>query len=181
MPRTGSAAPADPLARRIRRRTREVLAQAAALCDAHRVPLPDPLVRLDLRGQAAGQARWRAGERPVLRFNRQIAERHTADFLARTVVHEVAHLVTLACHGRTRPHGREWRAVMAELGIPQAERCHDYPVSADEVRRQRRWAYRCGCAEHAVSTTRHKRILRGARYLCRRCGGPLMRVNPAGD
>ena len=168
------SAPGNPLTARIAHRTREVLQQAAPLCRKYRRPLPDPVIRFDLRGQAAGQVRWRHGERPLLRYNLAIAQRHEADFLTRTVIHEVAHLVTAACHGRTRPHGPEWRAVMAYLGIPDAKRCHDYTLDDTAVRRQRRWAYLCDCSSHSLSTTRHNRIqASAAHYHCRRCRAPL--------
>jgi SprT protein len=161
----------------IRRRAAGLLRQAAPLCTAHRAALPDPIIRCDLRGQAAGQAIWRLGQRPLLRFNLGIARRHRQDFLERTVAHEVAHLITTACHGRTRPHGREWQGVMAYLGIADPSRCHDYSLDESEVRRQRRWTYACGCSSHELSTTRHNRIQRsGVRYHCRRCGDALRRT-----
>lgn len=171
----------DFLVERIRRRTRELLHQAAPLCAAHRARVPDPVVRFDLRGQAAGQAVWGRKQRPVLRFNLDIARRHREDFVERTVAHEVAHLVTAACHGRTRPHGAEWRAVMAFLGIADATRCHDYALDESGVRRQRRWGYACACSQHELSTTRHNRIQAGDRqYHCRRCGEALRRSGSPG-
>jgi hypothetical protein len=36
--------------------------------------------------------------------------------LEEVLAHEVAHLVCWWRHGRTRPHGAEWRAIMAEAG-----------------------------------------------------------------
>ena len=176
-----STAGAD-ISARIGQRTQQLLQAAAPLCQTHGVRLPDPVIRFDLHGQAAGQALWRNGEHPLLRFNLDIARRHEADFLATTVTHEVAHLVTAACHGRTRPHGPEWRAVMVYLGIPEPQRCHHYQLDGHRVRRQRRWADRCQCREHELSTTRHKRAQAGQRhYLCRACGSALKPVAKAGD
>jgi SprT protein len=170
------------IAARIRDKTQQMLQRAAGLCAAHRVALPDPVIRFDLRGQAAGQARWCSSERPTLRYNLDIARRHEFDFLERTVAHEVAHLITAACHGRTRPHGAEWRSVMAYFGIPDASRCHDYALEGIRVKRQRRWDYRCGCSTHELSTTRHKRMLAGtARYHCPRCRRALQPVCSGAD
>ena len=167
---------------RIGQRTQQLLQAAAPLCRSYGTPLPNPVIRFDLHGQTAGQAQWRYGKRPLLRYNLDIARRHEADFLATTVTHEVAHLVTTACHGRTRPHGPEWRAVMVYLGIPEPQRCHDYEIDGHGVRRQRRWAYRCQCRRHELSTTRHKRVQAGQRrYLCRACGSTLRPVDKAGD
>jgi SprT protein len=165
---------------RIGQRTQQLLQAAAPLCRSYGAPIPDPVIRFDLRGQAAGQVQWRSGEPPLLRYNLAIARGHEADFLATTVTHEVAHLVTVACHGRTRPHGAEWRAVMAYLGVPKPQRCHRYDVDGHGVRRQRRWAYRCKCREHELSTTRHNRAQAGQRdYLCRACGSKLRPVEQA--
>lgn len=172
----------EPLTEQIRRRTAELLRRAAPLCAAHRARVPEPVLLFDLRGQAAGQAIWRRPQRPLLRFNLDIARRHAADFLEQTVAHEVAHLVTAACHRRARPHGAEWRAVMIHLGIAEPNRCHDYALDESQIRRQRRWAYACACSVHELSTTRHNRVQADqARYHCRRCGSPLEPAGTPGD
>ncbi len=163
----------------IHRRTMDLLAEAEPLCRRHRARLPAPEIRFDLRGQAAGQVQWQR-RKPVLRYNLEIARRHTADFLATTVTHEAAHLVTTACHGRVRPHGDEWRAVMAYFGIDRPSRCHDYSLDESGIKRQRRWAYRCDCRNHELSTTRHNRARSGnAVYHCRYCGSPLRPTDSA--
>lgn len=155
-------------------RVGQLLAQASPLCQTHRAEVPAPSLRFDLRGQAAGQAIWTRDRHPELRFNLAIARRYPEDFLRQTVTHEVAHLLTAACHGRTPPHGREWQAVMRFLGIADPRRCHDYEIDESTVRRQRRWPYRCACRSHLVSTTRHRRMQRGAAlYRCLHCGESL--------
>jgi SprT protein len=161
----------------IRQEIAHFLRLAGPLLREHRARLPEPVVRFDLRGQAAGQAHWVTGQPPQLRFNLTLARRHRRSFVAQTVPHEVAHLVTAACYGRTRPHGAEWRSVMARFGQPDARACHDFEIPPDSMRRQRRWAYACGCRRHALSTTRHRRIQSGrSRYHCARCGHALTAV-----
>ena len=165
-----------------RLQTAELLHRAEPLCRKRRVRLPDPDIRFDLRGQAAGQVRWQPRGRCEIRYNLDIARRHRDDFLARTVPHEVAHLLTVSCHGRTSPHGPEWRAMMQHLGISNPTRCHEYSIDEDTVRRQRRWRYQCGCREHQLSTTRHKRMQSGsAVYRCSVCGNDLSRLPGNGD
>lgn len=155
-------------------RVEQCLTLCAPLFRQHRVPLPVPEIRFDLRGMTAGQCIWRRRRTPVLRFNLRLAEDHRDDFVTTTVAHEVAHLVTIACHGKAPPHGEEWRAVMRHLGIGNPERCHRYAVDSSGLRRQRRWAYACDCREHQLSTTRHNRVRRDqAEYRCRHCGGRL--------
>jgi SprT protein len=173
-----TAAPAGSsnadLRSRIIARVERCLAQSMPLCRRSGVPLPQPEVRFDLHGLAAGQCLWQRRGTPVLRFNLSLAGRHPNDFVTTTVAHEVAHLITIACHGRTPPHGAEWRAVMRHLGISDPQRCHRYAVEESGLRRQRRWAYVCDCREHQLSTTRHNRIWRDqAEYLCRCCGSRL--------
>jgi SprT protein len=167
------------LTSRIASRVTELLAQAMPLVCRHgRRPL-QPVLRFDLRGQVAGQARWQRGLRPELRFNLGIARRHADDFVRVTVAHEVAHLVTYRCHGHTRPHGPEWQSVMRHFGIADPQRCHDYDVDTGQVRRQRRWHYECRCRVHPLSTTRHHRVQRGdASYHCRHCGQALTYAVP---
>jgi len=63
---------------------------------------------------------------------------------------------------------------MAFLGVPQAERCHNFDLQGIQVHRQARWGYACGCGSHQLSTTRHNRVQQGRQsYLCRRCRQPL--------
>jgi len=163
-------------------RIRDLLSAAAPLCASHRARVPDPRIRLDLRGQVAGQAIWHADGKSELRFNSDIVQRHRNDFLQHTVAHEVAHLVTVACFGRVRPHGAEWRSVMRHFGIDDPVRCHNYTLDESRLQRQRRWDYVCSCTRHQLSTTRHNRMQRNrARYFCRRCGAALEPAEPNGN
>lgn len=154
---------------RITRRTAELLRRAAPLCRP-----PSPQIRFDLRGQTAGQALWNGRGSTTLRFNLAFARAHGEAYIRETVTHEVAHLVTMARHGRVRPHGPEWREVMRYLGVAEPRRCHDYHLPEAEARRQRLWPYVCACRRHELSTTRHNRVQRrAARYHCRHCGTRL--------
>jgi SprT protein len=132
-------------------------------------------VLFDLSGTAAGMFRF-DGEQACIRFNPWIFAKDFAVHLADTVPHEVAHYAVHASargRGRTAPHGREWQAMMRRLGVtPRATFADD--LEGVPVRRQRRHAYLCGCRDHALSTTRHRRVSSGrARYSCTQCGGEL--------
>ena len=143
--------------------------------------LEKPEVSFDLSGTAAGQYRRTTGgfgrTRHRLRFNPYLLAKHFDESLATTIPHEVAHYAVAVRYSRSRvsPHGSEWREAMALLGAP-AEVTHALDVSDVPRRRQRQWTYRCACAEHRLSTTRHNRVLQGARYYCRRCRDLLVRV-----
>jgi predicted SprT family Zn-dependent metalloprotease len=57
--------------------------------------------------------------------------------LWRTLKHELAHLVAYERAGRrhTEPHGPEWRAACAELGIPNEQPFHTLPFKRRRMKR----------------------------------------------
>jgi SprT protein len=133
-------------------------------------------IRFDLRGQTAGQAIVPRKGKPVIRYNSQLLQENGEGFIRRTVPHETAHIAAHFLHGpRIRPHGEEWRALMALYGADPS-RCHSYDTSRSTARRLSRYRYRCGCREHELTSIRHNRVLKGMRYLCRACGEPLRPV-----
>lgn len=130
-------------------------------------------IRFDLRGRAAGQARYGGPGPWVIRYNPVLLRENPERFMAETIAHEVAHVVAYARHGhRIRPHGPEWRAIMEHFGAAP-ERCHGYDVSRVPGRATRLFPYHCGCANHQLSSIRHHRVLAGRIYLCRHCAAPL--------
>lgn len=172
-----SASDRAGLVERLEAETRAWLERARPLFHQAARKLPAVSVRCDLRGASAGQVRRLRDGALAVRYNLAMAEQQPEEFLAETVPHEVAHVVTAVCHGRVKPHGREWRAVMQWFGFAAPQRCHRFPTPASG-RSQQRWSYRCSCREHLLSTTRHHRAQRGLGYLCRACGGTL-RYRPA--
>jgi SprT protein len=134
---------------------------------------PHPDIRFDLRGLAAGQARFGPGKLTQIRFNPLLLRENPSEFIDQTVPHECAHVLAYCRHGRgIRPHGPEWQAIMLHWGA-QPERCHRFDVSRSVTRRVREFDYHCDCREHRLSTIRHRRVLGGQVYLCRHCAGPL--------
>jgi len=73
----------------------------------------------------------------------------------RTLRHELAHLLAAKRAGRRRPapHGPEWKAACADLGIPGEKRCHDLPFT-------------------------RRSLARKHHYSCPNCGIVLARVRP---
>ena len=165
---------------KVQQRVRDCLEILAVWAQAR---LENPEIAFDLAGTAAGQYRRTVGTfqraQHRLRFNPYLLAKHFDESLATTVPHEVAHYAVAVRYrgNRVSPHGSEWREAMAMLGAP-AEVTHALDVSDIPKRRQRQWTYRCTCAEHRLSTTRHKRVLQGARYYCRRCRNLLVRMKP---
>ncbi|MEJ2692362.1 MAG: SprT-like domain-containing protein [Candidatus Thiodiazotropha sp.] len=152
--------------------TRRLINQASERFD---LPIPQPEVRFDLRGRAAGMALSPSRGRGIIRYNRAMLAENGLAFIRQTVPHEVAHLVAGIVHGRQiKPHGAEWRSIMALFGA-DAVRCHSFPVPSHQRRNMRYFFYRCACRNHRLSATRHNRSQAGVVYLCRSCGSPLSR------
>lgn len=160
----------------VRQATQACIARAAGLFERD---FTMPPVQFDLSGRAAGQYRVLRGQ-SAIRYNPWIFARYFEDNLNETVPHEVAHFVVDQLWGlrRVRAHGVEWRSVMHALGNePRATARYD--LTGLPVRRQRRFAYRCACQMHQITTCRHNRVQRGeARYHCRQCGQTLIPVYP---
>lgn len=150
--------------------TARLLDRAAA---DHRIPLPEVVVRFDLRGTLAGQARMLGPRRFLIRYNPELLARHNQGFLERTVPHEVAHVITYCRFGgKVRPHGAEWRELMGFFGA-SPERCHDFDTSGLSRRTLQRFRYHCACSEHELTSIRHRRYQAGTTYRCRTCGEAL--------
>ncbi len=115
------------------------------------------------------------GNEACIRYNPWIFGKYFQENLMNTVPHEVAHFIVHEVYGlqRIRPHGRQWQALMVQFGVdPRVT--FDLDLTGIPQRRQRRYRYLCGCTEHALSSTRHRRVLAGTgRYQCRRCGQTL--------
>jgi len=133
-------------------------------------PFKRPIVSLKLRGQKAGVAHLHEN---LLRFNPQLYQENSADFLKQTVAHEVAHLVAHQLFGDAiQPHGEEWQLIMRGVYELPPNRCHNYEIKR---RRVTRYIYRCPCAtEFPFSAQRHGMVRQGRRYVCRQCRQALV-------
>ena len=135
-----------------------------------------PYVRVDLRGESAGQA-W--PKKYQLRFNPVLFKENREHFLRQTVAHEVAHLLAHELFGpRVQAHGKEWQGIMTEVFALPADRCHTYNTQNSS---NRPWLYKCCCEGKlvALSTIRHNRSRKGMVYLCTSCKTPLKFVRKA--
>ncbi|WP_334029858.1 SprT family zinc-dependent metalloprotease [Alteromonas sp. P256] len=90
-------------------------------------------------------------------------------FLEEVIPHEVSHLLVWTLFGRVKPHGNEWQSIMIEVFGCEAKTTHSFDIKAvtNTV------AYSCDCSEHALSMRRHKSIITGTRYRCRKCNTEL--------
>jgi SprT protein len=158
--------------RLVRQATDRFIAEGEAIFSRRFERVP---VLFDLRGTAAGMFKV-IGRKRWIRYNPWIFAKHFEDNLADTVPHEVAHFIVHEVFGRrgVRPHGEEWRMLMEAFGAEPRATFH-MDLEGVPQRRQRTHPYRCLCRDHAVSTTRHNRMVRGTgRYHCRYCDGKLV-------
>jgi predicted SprT family Zn-dependent metalloprotease len=85
--------------------------------------------------------------------------------LWRTLKHELAHLIAYERAGRrhTDPHGPEWQAACAELGIPKEQPFHTLPFKRRRMKRN--YTYIC---PHCLTTLRRVKPIRRmvACYAC---------------
>lgn len=139
--------------------------------------LPRPELHLFRHRLDAGRAipPKRHGQPGIIELNAVYLEQSPEAMLADTLPHELAHLVAwhLIPGQKLPPHGPLWQTLMRDWYGVEPRRTHDFDSSMVASRRQRRWPYRCDCSRHELSTTRHRRAERGARYHCRKCGKPL--------
>ncbi len=137
-------------------------------------------IRFDLKGKVAGMYKVTFGRgaqdfERVLRFNPWLFATYPDDIWCNTIPHEVAHYIVDCLHGfsNVRPHGKEWRAVMAAFGAEPLVRAN-YDLEGIPVRKVQRYSYRCDCREVLLSSQRHRKIQSlSAVYRCRDCGGIL--------
>jgi SprT protein len=128
-----------------------------------------PSINFNLRGRTAGKAFYYDNE---VRLNLVLFRENVEGFKARTIPHELAHLITHVLYPNAKPHGREWKSVMRSLGGPTT-RCHSFDTSNSEVRSvRRRFTVRCDCRTYQFTSIRYNRMRSGERsYSCRQCGG----------
>jgi SprT protein len=141
-------------------------------------PMPETRLSYDLKGKVAGTAN---SSKNLIRINYVLLKENTEHFIKQTLGHEYAHLITdnlwlSDLISKPTAHGREWKKVMRQLGLPP-DRCHSYDTTNSSTKKQRRWKYTCGCTgrPHMISTTIHNRIKGGRKYRCQRCGKPITR------
>lgn len=134
---------------------------------------PQPELLFFNRRTAAGLALY---QHWAVALNRGLFERYPEQNLRETVLHELAHLVIgyarkqRIIKGRVAAHGAEWQRVMRGWFEVEPERTHRQETDHLDIRRQRRWIYRCACNTWQLTTVRHNRIhTQGLEYRCKGC------------
>lgn len=130
---------------------------------AFQCQLPRPQILFNQGGKTAGSAVLQLN---TLRFHPKIFAQNHDHYLTHVVAHEVAHLVVWQRYGKVAPHGRQWQHVMTEVFKLPATRTHSYDTSNLGIKTV---SYQCPCSTIDFTMRRHNNVLKGTRYLCRRC------------
>jgi SprT protein len=138
---------------------------------------PEPALVYFERRTAVGLALY---DPWAIALNRGLFEAYPDENIHETVLHELAHLVVgygrreRIIKGRITAHGEDWQRIMRQWFRVEPSRTHSQDTDHLDIRRQRRWSYRCGCRTWQITTVRHNRVQQqGLQYRCQRCRQPL--------
>lgn len=153
------------------------------------IQLPSPKIEYTVTGRTAGYAQGRDW---MMNLNSVLLMENVEDFIMRTPLHELGHLVqyrvyphTLTGQNRTDTgrrekrsvHGEEWRECCRVVGLDDTKRTHNYDTSNARKNTNRTiYDYVCLSCKKDIRVTakRHTMILNGTRkYHCAACRGPI--------
>lgn len=115
--------------------------------------------------QKAGQ--YRHNERKI-RISKYLLENHPEE-VVETVKHELGHAVVMHRYRerRTKPHGKEWKSIMQELGVDNPKACHNLQLA------EYSYLVRCTNPSCDVELGRHRKsrlVKKPQLYICNECG-----------
>ena len=86
----------------------------------------------------------------------------------RTLLHELAHLLTYHRYGERRlaPHGKEWQQACADLGIPDETATHDLPLPSH--RQKKKWRYICPHCNEAIDRVHRMKSISACYPCCKK-------------
>jgi SprT protein len=145
------------------------------LCKQYNIVMPR--VTYGLRGKSAGVSydhlNW-------IEFNLFLFRENFDEFINQVVPHELCHAWQDQLKLKGRPHGKEWKGLMARMGLV-AERTHNFCVEFS-LSRTGLFRYRCNCncgVGHMVGLEMHREMeAHPLSYRCEKCGRLFVYVNP---
>lgn len=155
----------------IRRSTASYIQMARA---AHAAPILMPTISFDVRGRSGGvctrKERGRAASH--IAINPILFQANQEEFFSQIIGHEVAHAVVNAVYvgKKVAGHGKEWQAVMSQLGL-RVERTHSMDITEATIATAQ-YRFTCGCKDFQLSPRRVVDGLVGKR-ICLTCRNVL--------
>jgi SprT protein len=143
------------------------------LCAQHDIVMPK--VTYNLRGKCAGVSYdamcW-------IDFNLFLFRENFDEFIKQVVPHELCHVWQEQLKLKGRPHGKEWKGLMARMGLV-AERTHNFCVEFS-LSRTGLFRHRCGCGTgRMVGLEMHREMQEHPlSYRCEVCGRLFVYVSP---
>ena len=151
-------------------------------------------VKLDLKGKVAAWTRYNNSpdyKTWYIQLNVPLLMEQPLSELRDTIGHEIAHIVAgtqyvkLLRDGKIKEagewptHCKKWKKIMVDFGLPPV-RCHNYDTTNHKRKRKpvkRPWIYSCACRslgldeleQHELTNYMHKKIKKGAEYICTKC------------
>lgn len=92
-------------------------------------------------------------------------------FFSEVIPHEISHLLVWQMYGRVKPHGIEWQHMMETVFNTPASATHSFDLTPLNLKTFR---YQCDCDVIELSVRRHNKVLKGQRYICKRCNSYLV-------
>jgi SprT protein len=135
-----------------------------------------PTLSYDVKGKTAGYATYQKNH---IRLNAQLLIENKEKFIARTVPHELGHLITwevykddpsFRSYKRIAHHGSHWKRVCRIIGMDDVTRTHSYDVSKSTARKNKQYVWQCNnCGDlMSVSKAKHTKMLGG--HYHHKCG-----------
>jgi SprT protein len=130
-----------------------------------------PELTFNQRGNIAGTAHL---QKNIIKLNPVLLADNLEQFCHTVIPHELAHILVFQMHGRVKPHGQEWRAMMQNVFTLPPHVKHQMDVTKTQGKT---FKYQCGCAKIDLSVRRHNKVVRRQQeYVCRKCNTLLSYV-----
>lgn len=130
-----------------------------------------PTLSYDVKGKTAGYATYQKNH---IRLNAQLLMENKEKFIARTVPHELAHLITwevykdditFRSYKRIAHHGSHWRKICRIVGMDDVTRTHSYDVSKSTARKNKQYVWQCNTCQALMSVSKSKHTkMQSGRY-----------------
>jgi len=174
------------VSRELEKAVREKMEATLDICrKRYNKDIPTPPLRFVQLGRRAGVHNYkfnrlsRLAHSHEIRINPDFFKKYYDEMLNTIVPHEIAHYIAVVLYGRNEGsgHGWRWREVMSVIGIPAANRCHQFDMEGVKVRagKETPFKYSCRCDKpHMLTRTVHQRhqasVAIGKRgYKCTKC------------
>jgi SprT protein len=135
-----------------------------------------PTLSYDVKGKTAGYATYQKNH---IRLNAQLLMENKEKFIARTVPHELGHLITwevykddpsFRSYKRIAHHGSHWKRVCRIIGMDDVTRTHSYDVSKSTARKNKQYVWQCNNCGDLMSVSKSKHTKMQSGHYHHKCG-----------